>query len=217
MIPNNAPQIPIDPVEAGDPLSSAAASVEFVPKNFFERVPMEVLFPRPGPLEVDIGCGEGAFLAAVATAHPAHNFLGIERLLGRVNTVCRIAAHRRLPNIRVMRVESSYVIEHLLPRESVAVAHVLFPDPWPKRYHHPRRLIQAEFMKALHGVLQPGGELRAKTDDLPYFQWMEKVFAAAPGFERVDWPEEPDAPVTNFERRFLAQDLPIYRARLRKV
>ncbi len=210
-------QIPIDPVVPGDPLSQAAAQVEYVPADFFKRVPLETLFPKPGPLEVDIGCGEGAFLAAMAERHPDRNFVGIERLLGRVNTVCRIAAHRRLDNIRVLRVESSYVVEHLLPRESVAVAHVLFPDPWPKRYHHPRRLIQTAFMKALHGLLAPGGELRVKTDDQPYFLWMEKVFATAEGFERIDWPEDPDYPVTNFERRFVAQGLPIYRARLRKI
>jgi tRNA (guanine-N7-)-methyltransferase len=201
----------------GDPLSEAAQRVEFVPADFFQRIPMEALFAREAPLEVDIGCGEGAFIAAMAERHPERNFLGIERLLGRVNTVCRIAAHRRLTNVRVMRVESSYVVEHLLAPGSVSVAHVLFPDPWPKRYHHPRRLIQEAFMKSLHGLLGPGGELRAKTDDLPYFQWMEKVFAKAEGFERIDWPEAADAPVTNFERRFLNKGLPIYRARLRKI
>jgi tRNA (guanine-N7-)-methyltransferase len=178
---------------------------------------MEELFERPAPLEVDIGCGEGAFIAAMGARHPDRNFLGIERLLGRVNTVCRIAAHRRLSNIRVMRVESAYVVEHLLAPGSVTVAHVLFPDPWPKRYHHPRRLIQEPFMQALHGLLGPEGELRVKTDDLPYFQWMEKVFAKAPGFERLEWIEEADYPITNFERRFLNKGMPIYRARLRKV
>ncbi len=143
--------------QTGDPLTAAAARVEFVPSNFFQRLDLADLFPRAAPLEVDIGCGEGAFLFAMAAEHPERNFLGIERLVGRVSTVCRVAAHRRLENIRVMRVESAYVLTHLLPLESVAVAHVLFPDPWPKRYHHPRRLIQAEFMQSLHGVLAPGG------------------------------------------------------------
>lgn len=201
----------------GDPLTAAAARVEFVPANFFQRLQLGEIFDRPAPLEVDIGCGEGAFIFAMAANHPERNFLGIERLVGRVSTVCRVAAHRRLANIRVMRVESAYVLTHLLPLASVAVAHVLFPDPWPKRYHHPRRLIQAEFMQSLHGVIEPGGELRVKTDDLPYFQWMEKVFAQSSGFERLEWPEDPDYPVTNFERRFLAKGLPIYRARLRKI
>ena len=94
---------------------------------------------------------------------------------------------------------------------------LIHPDPWPKRYHHPRRLIQDAFMLTLHRLLEPGGELRAKTDDLPYFQWMEKVFAKAAGFERIEWPEDADAAVTNFERRFLNKGMPIYRARLRKI
>ncbi len=203
--------------ETGDPLSAAAARVEFVPESFFKRLDLADLFTRPAPLEVDIGCGEGAFLFATAANHPERNFLGIERLVGRVSTVCRVSAHRRLENIRVMRVESAYVLTHLLPLASVSIAHVLFPDPWPKRYHHPRRLIQPEFMQSLHAVLEPGAELRVKTDDLPYFQWMEKIFTQSPGFERIDWPEDPEYPVTNFERRFLAKGLPIYRARLRKV
>ena len=72
-------------------------------------------------------------------------------------------------------------------------------------------------MEALHGILAAGGELRIKTDDEPYFQWIEKVLAHAKGYERLDWPDDPEYPLTDFERRFLAQGLPIYRARLRKV
>ncbi len=72
-------------------------------------------------------------------------------------------------------------------------------------------------MEALHGLVVMGGELRVKTDDLPYFQWMEKVFARAKGWERLDWPTDPDYPVTDFERRFLEKGLPVYRAQLRKV
>ncbi len=215
--PDETPPSGQNPPARPDPLALAAERVEFTPKSFFERVPMSELFPRQAPLEIDIGCGEGAFIAAMAERHPDRNFLGIERLVGRVNNVCRIAAHRRLENVRIMRVESSYVIEHLLEPQSVSVAHVLFPDPWPKRYHHPRRLIQDTFMASLRDLLQPGGELCAKTDDLPYFQWMERVFANAPGFERIEWSQEPDYPVTNFERRFLSQGLPIYAARMRKV
>ena len=72
-------------------------------------------------------------------------------------------------------------------------------------------------MIALRRVLLPGGELRVKTDDLPYFQWMEKIWARVAGYERVGWEEEPDWPRTDFEQQFLAKGLPIYRARLRKV
>ena len=194
-----------------------AERVEFVPADYFARAKMGDVFPREAPLEIDLGCGEGAFLIAMAANHPERNFLGIERLLGRVRKVCRMAVHHRLTNVRLLRIETAYALRYVLPMESVTTAHVLFPDPWPKRHHQPRRVIQDGFMEAMHGILVPGGELRVKTDDQPYFLWMEKVFARAKGYERLDWPEDEDYPQTNFERRFLAQGLPIYRARLRKV
>jgi len=194
-----------------------AELVEFAPANYFERAKLGDIFPREAPLEIDIGCGEGAFILAMAGKFPERNFLGIERLLGRVRKVCRSVAREELGNVRLLRLETAYALRYVLPFASAAVAHVSFPDPWPKRYHHPRRLIQDGFMEAMHSILAAGGELRAKTDDEPYFQWMEKIFARAKGYERLEWPDDPAYPITDFERRFLAQGLPIYRARLRKV
>jgi len=201
-----------------DWLSEAARRLEFVPKSYFERFDISTIFERRAPLEVDIGCGEGALLLGMAGKHPERNYLGLERLLGRVHTVCRAAAKARLSNVRLMRIESLYAVEHLFPAQSVSVAHILFPDPWPKRHHQPRRLIQEKFLRALHGILEPGGELRIKTDDLPYFQWMHKAFAKVSElFTEAEWPNEPDYPCTDFEKRFLAQGLPIHRVLLRKV
>ncbi len=200
----------------GDPLSAAAEQVHFVPKDFFQRITPASLFPKDQPLEVDLGCGEGAFLTAMAARHPERNFLGVERLVGRVRNVCRIAAHQRLTNVRVIRVENSYLVEHLLPPGSVNTAWVLFPDPWPKRYHHRRRLVQEPFLRQVFQMLAPGGELCVKTDDQPYFLWMENAFSQVPEFQRVEWLPDPNEAITNFERRFLNQGLPIYRARLRK-
>jgi tRNA (guanine-N7-)-methyltransferase len=199
--------------EAADP----AEKIEFVPADYFARAQVGDIFAREAPLEIDFGCGEGAFLVALAARHPERNFLGIERLLGRVRKVCRMVVHHRLENTRLLRIETAYALRYVLPPASVTTAHVLFPDPWPKRHHQSRRVIQDGFMEAMHGALVAGGELRVKTDDEPYFLWMEKVFARAQGYERLDWPEGEEYPQTNFERRFLAQGLPIYRARLRKV
>ncbi len=195
----------------------AAERARWTPPDYFRRAKLSDLFEREAPLDLDIGCGEGAFLIEMAKRHPERNFLGTERLLGRVEKVCRLVAHHHLTNLRILRLESAWTLKHLLPLESVSIAHVGFPDPWPKRHHQPRRLIQDDFMQALRAVLIPHGEVRAKTDDLPYFQWMEKVFAKAEGFERIEWLDDPDYPITNFERRFMAQGLPIYRARLRKL
>jgi tRNA (guanine-N7-)-methyltransferase len=202
---------------AGEELVDQARRILFEPPDYFQRATMAELFPREAPFEVDIGCGEGAFLQAMAARFPERNFLGIERLLGRVRKVCRSAARQGLTNVRVLRLDVAYAMRYLLPLESVSIAHVGFPDPWPKRHHQPRRLVQDGFMEAMHGLLVSGGELRVKTDDEPYFIWMEKVFGRAKGYERLDWPEDESYPKTNFEQHFLSQGLPIYRARLRKV
>lgn len=206
-------EIPADENELVD----QGRAIEFTPADYFARQLLTDIFPRPGPLEIDLGSGEGAFILAMAQRHPERNFLGVERLLGRVRKVCRAIARHELTNARIVRIETAYALRYLLPHGTVSVAHVGFPDPWPKRYHQRRRLIQDGFMEALHGVLADGGELRVKTDDEPYFRWMERVFERAKNWARVDWIEEPDYPITDFERRFTAQGLPIYRARLLKT
>ena len=196
---------------------AAVARAEFKPGDYFAELKLEDVFPRAAPFDIDLGCGDGGFLLAIAQRHPERNFLGTERMASRVEKVSRKLARHEVSNARVLRLESHYVAKHLLPPESVSVAYVLFPDPWPKRYHHPRRIIQDEFMNSLRRVLAPGGELRVKTDDLPYFRWMESVFAQAAGYERIEWEEEPDWPQTDFEQQFVAKGMPIYRARLRRV
>ncbi len=207
----------LEPITDHPAFLRAAQAAEWRPAEVFRRAQVTDLFATPAPLEVDLGCGEGAFLLAMSKRHPERHYLGTERMLKRVRKVCRLIARAKLTNARVLQLESAYAVTHLLPLGSVEVAHVAFPDPWPKRHHQPRRLVQDAFVSGVHALLAPGGELRVKTDDLPYFQWIEKVLARAEGFERIDWPDDPDYPTTNFERQFLARGLPIHRARLRKV
>lgn len=191
--------------------------VEYVPANIVERVLFTAIFDTPRPVEIDIGCGDGSFLAQRAAQHPDRNFLGIERLLGRVRRSCRRAERLGLGNVRVLRLESAYALEHVLPLGCVEVIHVSFPDPWPKRRHHRRRLVNAAFLDALHATLSPGGELRLSTDDAPYFTWMQSVSAGRADFAAEDWHPGADYPQTAFERIFRSEGLPIYRLRLRKV
>lgn len=196
---------------------AAAERVKWKPDDYFREATVADLFPRPAPLVLDLGFGDGGFLLAMAKRHPEENFLGTERLVSRVEKVARKIGQAGLDNARVLELESHYAVRWLLPAGSATTVYVLHPDPWPKRQHHPRRIIQAEFMEAVHRVLAPGGELRVQTDDKPYFQWMEKVFAQCPQFERLEWEQPADWPQTDFEREFRAKGLPIYRARLRKV
>ena len=194
-------------------------SVEFLPENYFVPLDLAALFPeRPNaPLEVDLGSGDGSFLVEMAQRAPERNFLGVERLLGRVRKTCRRMARTGALNGRIIRVESHYLVRHLLPRASVQVMHVMFPDPWPKRHHHSKRLIQTGFLDDAREALALGGELRLTTDDLPYFQHMRKVFEAHSGFMEEPWTPGPDYPQTDFERLFRGQGLPIHRALLRRV
>lgn len=191
--------------------------IQWIPASILEPARITELFPQEAPLTVDYGCGEGAFVLAMAARHPERNFLATERLVGRVEKVCKTAAREGLRNLRVLRLENLYTARFILPPESVTTSYVSFPDPWPKRAHQSRRLVQPEFLVAVRKTLIPGGELRLKTDDLPYFQWMEKVISESQGWERVEWLDDAAHPLTNFEARFIAQGLPIHKTIIRKV
>lgn len=180
-----------------------AGPIEYVPPDYFRPLAMEEVFPRHAPLEVDLGCGDGSFLAAMALRHPERNYLGTERLFGRVRNTCRKVERAGAANVRLLRVESAYVVNHLLPAGAVGRFYLLFPDPWPKRRHWPRRLIQPAFLQAAAAALQPGGELCIKTDDADYFEQIGKAAGACNSLVRGNWDEE--VPQTDFERHYVAQ------------
>jgi len=191
--------------------------VEISPADFFQPLNFSEIFGRDAPLEIDLGSGEGAFLATTAQRHPERNFLGIEKLLGRVRKTCRRVEKLGLENVRVLRLDSTFAVRVLIPRESVAAFHILFADPWPKRRHWPRRLIQPDFLDAISGALAPGGEVRMKTDDAPYFQHMRDVLKTRSDLCETAWPDHPHEPRTDFETRFVALGLPIHLVRLVKT
>src|ERR1700742_4255009 len=95
------------------PQADLAFAPEFVPESYFQALDLEPVFPRRAPLEVDLGCGDGSFLVALAKQNPQRNFLGFERLVGRVRSATRKIAHENLDNARVLRIESSYAVAYL--------------------------------------------------------------------------------------------------------
>lgn len=171
------------------------------------------IFGNYHPIELDLGAGDGGFALAYAALHPEINLLAVERLLGRVRKIEKRAARAKRDNLRILRLEFGYTVRHLLPPESVSVAHILFPDPWPKRRHWPRRLIQPEFIRDLARALRPGGELRFTTDHEHYFATAQRAVEEAKVLQCApDWDWSLDLK-TDFQQTFESEGRPIWRAR----
>ena len=177
-------------------------------KSIVDPLDLTELFPRVQPLEVELGCGDASFLAEYARRHPETNFLGVERLLGRIKKLDRKGRLAGLTNLRGVRIESAYFLQYLLPAQCARAVHIYFPDPWPKKKHHRHRLINSAFPALARRVLRPGGVVYLRTDDLDYFTQMTEVFGAATEFETVATPGELAGVLTDFERDFNAQGSP---------
>jgi tRNA (guanine-N7-)-methyltransferase len=201
---------------SSDSAQRIASEAELVPVNCFAALDLTSIFGRTAPFEVDLGCGDGSFLAGLAAENAATDFLGIERLLGRVRAACRKIERGGLTNARVLRFEISYAVEHLLPPGSVTAFHLLFPDPWPKRRHASRRLVSEKFLAALHRALRPRGFVRVATDDLEYFRQIAQLAARSSLFTAAV-NRAGSSPVTGFERRFRERGVAIHGLELRKI
>lgn len=169
------------------------------------------------PLEVDLGCGDGLFLTQLAALHPERNFLGVEQLAGRVRSTAEKIIRRRLTNARIVRCEIAFAVQHLLPPRSISAFHLMFPDPWPKRRHHVRRLVTENWLRSVARALTTDGTLSIATDHADYFEWMQRRAQAIPELELCDPVPCESATTTTFERQFKAQGMPIHRLVLRKV
>jgi tRNA (guanine-N7-)-methyltransferase len=195
---------------------SFSRAVEFVPANYFAPIHLTDVFPRSGLLEVDLGCGDGSFLVGRAQNLPDRNYLGIERMAGRVRSACARASRAGLTNVRVLRVEISYAVKYLLPANSTSAAHLLFPDPWPKQRHQRRRIVTTEFIAAVHRLLVPAGSFYFATDQADYFAVICELVTDF-GFSEISTESNGNLPLTTFEKRFIAAGAPIYRLALRKT
>jgi tRNA (guanine-N7-)-methyltransferase len=183
--------------------------------SILERIEPGKLFPADQPLEVELGSGDGSFLVQYACQHPERNFIGVERLLGRLRKLDRKGRRAGLTNLRGVRIESSYFLQFLLPSHSISALHVYFPDPWPKRKHRRHRLISEQFTALAHNALAPGGHIYLRTDDQDYFDQMVGVFAGSTSFATVETPESLASLLTDFEKDFNARGIPTLRAAYR--
>ncbi|MEO6032803.1 MAG: tRNA (guanosine(46)-N7)-methyltransferase TrmB, partial [Burkholderiaceae bacterium] len=155
---------------------------------------------------LEIGFGMGDATAAIAQALPGTDLIGVEVHTPGVGALLKQIGERGLANLRLIQHDAVDVLEQMIAPESLAGVHVFFPDPWHKKRHHKRRLIQADFVRLLVQRMAAGGYLHCATDWQPYAQQMLEVLGAEPGLRNTapGFAPRPDyRPLTKFENRGL--------------
>lgn len=145
-----------------------------------------VTSPRRASLVLEIGSGMGETSAAIAKAHPELDFVAVEVHAPGVGSLLNLIEKEKLENLRVVRHDAVEVLEHMVEDGSLAAIHLFFPDPWPKKRHHKRRLVQPAFAALAARKLSPGGVLHAATDWPHYAEQIAVVFEASECFTRAD-------------------------------
>jgi tRNA (guanine-N7-)-methyltransferase len=194
---------------------------------FFDRdshpktISSEALFGNPAPLEIEVGSGKGLFLATASGIRPENNFLGIEIAdkYARAAAV-RLARHVRT-NAKMIAGDAQPLVANAVADESLEAIHVYFPDPWWKKKHKKRRVLNDKFLQDCCRTLRIGGRLHFWTDVLEYFQATLEFIGQHVPTLGVPIPEEPSSlqseGSTHFERRSLRYEIPVYRVYFSKV
>jgi tRNA (guanine-N7-)-methyltransferase len=168
---------------------------------------LDAVFGRQGPRMMEIGFGDGEALAEYALDHPQVDCLGVEVHEPGVGHLLLALDARKIGNVRVICHDAVEVLDGWLAPASFDRVHLFFPDPWPKKRHHKRRIVQPVFLEKLARVLKPDGVLHMATDWAPYAEHMREVADASPWFQRLDDTGAREAsggrPETKFERRGL--------------
>jgi tRNA (guanine-N7-)-methyltransferase len=182
----------------------------------------DALFGRSAPVEMEIGVGKGTFMLNRARNYPQRNFFGVEW----ANKFFLYAADRMarwgVTNVRLMRTDAAHLVRHAIPPGSLSMLHIYHPDPWPKKRHHRRRLIQPPFVSAACDALQIGARLAIQTDHAEYFEQIRAVLTAEPRLREIPF-DAPEAGVvegrvaTNFEIKYLKEGRAIYQIAMQRI
>lgn len=169
-----------------------------------ELLRIDALFDRPAPLVLDIGFGDGEALAQMASAHPERNYLGVEVYRAGTGQLLRQIETQGLTNLKVLLGDASDLLREAIPAGALAGLQLFFPDPWPKKRHHKRRMVQAEWLATVADRLAADGFLHMATDWAEYAEWMLELSSAEPRLVNGHGGFAPNAgerPPTRFERR----------------
>lgn len=193
------------------------------PEELASPVDFIQIFGRSGPVHIEIGSGKATFLLNQAKAQPEVNFLGIEwaRKYWR-HAIDRIGRWG-VSNVRIVRADAPVFLRDFVAEGSVDCFHIYFPDPWPKKRHHKRRLLQPSNVELLVRCLKPGGTIRIATDHADYFEQINKVTAALSDnlqeieFLRPAGARQGELTGTNYERKYIKDGRPVLTIALRKI
>jgi len=166
------------------------------------------VFGRAAPLVLEIGSGMGETTARIARETPGTDFIAVEVHAPGVGSLLKLIAKEQLKNVRVIRHDALEVLEKMIPDGLLAGIHLFFPDPWPKKRHHKRRLVQPAFAALAARKLAPAGYLHAATDWEDYASQMVEVLMAEPGLRRENGAHT--RPSTKFELRGLKLGHKVY-------
>lgn len=178
------------------------------------------LFPKKQPIALEIGCGTGHFIAELAAKNLETNFLAIDIYNKGCYKTCKKIETEALDNVLVMRIEARYLLTHYIEKKSLAGVYINCPDPWPKKRHRSRRLVNSSFMELLLHYLQPDGDFYFSTDFDDYAEQVAEILPAARGYRNCLvaplMTELPGYPISKYMQRFLDRGQPIYFMHYRK-
>jgi len=169
-----------------------------------QALDFKVAFGRIASTILEIGCGMGETTAAIAQVHPQNDYLGVEVHSPGVGSLLKLIEEKQLANVRIVQHDAVEIVEQMIRPETLAGIHIFFPDPWPKKRHHKRRLIQPRFVQLLASRLIPGGYLHLATDWQEYAEQMLDVLANEPLLDNTasGFSLRPEyRPLTKFEQR----------------
>jgi len=190
----------------GQTRALVALGPRFVLPFVAQPVDFAQAFGRTAPLVLEIGFGMGDATAAIAQALPGTDFIGVEVHTPGVGALLKRIGELELTNLRLIQHDAVEVLQQMIAPQSLAGVHVFFPDPWHKKKHNKRRLIQPAFVQLLASRLAPGGSLHCATDWQPYAEQMLEVLSAEPALRNTaaGYAPRPDyRPLTKFENRGL--------------
>ncbi len=170
------------------------------------QIDLQTLFPKSQPIVMEIGYGMGEATWQIAKAVPSTNYLGVEVHMPGVGKLMARLDEYELTNVRLIERDVFEVFYYMVKDSSLDGVHLFFPDPWPKKRHFKRRIVNERFLNDVHAKLKPGGYLHIATDWVPYAEWIKEVFSQTKLFtggvvDRPDW-----RPLTRFEGQGISKD-----------